>query len=109
MFVFDHLLIVFFHFNTGLLTSVCLPAFNKANFIGVVCIDMKISDLKSEMSIMIDSDEKSYSFLIDGYGHTLVHPLLPLPWSVSDDVILLDISHFETSLKATPAIDQMKR
>ncbi|KAJ8322176.1 hypothetical protein KUTeg_000647 [Tegillarca granosa] len=92
----------------GLLTSICLPAFDGSNFIGVVCIDMKISDLRYEMSVMIESDEKSYSFLIDGYGHTLVHPLLPLPWSVTDDVILLDISHFETSLN-TSAIDQMKR
>ncbi|KAJ8321750.1 hypothetical protein KUTeg_000221 [Tegillarca granosa] len=91
----------------GLLTSVCLPAYQNGEIIGVACIDMKLSDLQSDMNYTQD-DITTYTFLIDGYGRTLIHPLLPQPRGITTDVVLVDIHHFERSLDLK-IVNDMKR
>jgi hypothetical protein len=53
--------------------------------------------------------ENSYSFIIDGRGRTLMHPLLPLPSQASDDPIYVDIQHLERQSDAMEVISSMKR
>lgn len=53
--------------------------------------------------------ENSYSFIIDGRGRTLMHPLLPLPSQASDDPIYVYIHHLERANAAQEIIESMKR
>ncbi|XP_013420899.1 VWFA and cache domain-containing protein 1 [Lingula anatina] len=95
-------------FGTGLITSVCLPAYHSGRLIGVACSDVAMSELLSEATYF-DKGELSYAFVINGYGRTYSHPLLPRPYDVTDDPIFVDIHHLERAPAAKSVISSMIR
>ncbi|XP_063407199.1 VWFA and cache domain-containing protein 1-like [Mytilus trossulus] len=95
-------------FGIGLITSICLPVYRPGGeLVGVACSDATVSDIMSDISYFRQG-ELSYAFIIDGIGRTLIHPLLPLPDSVKDDPIYVNIEHLERSSSATMVIESMK-
>ncbi|XP_071141369.1 VWFA and cache domain-containing protein 1-like isoform X1 [Mytilus edulis] len=96
-------------FGIGLITSICLPVYKPGGgeLVGVACSDATVSDIMSDISYF-RLGELSYAFIIDGTGRTLIHPLLPLPDSVKDDPIYVNIEHLERSSSATNVIESMK-
>ncbi|CAC5388604.1 unnamed protein product [Mytilus coruscus] len=95
-------------FGIGLITSICLPVYRPGGeLVGVACSDATVSDIMSDISYFRQG-ELSYAFIIDGTGRTLIHPLLPLPESVKDDPIYVNIEHLERSTSATMVIESMK-
>lgn len=79
-------------------------------FHGVMCTDVKISKLLTEIEYFSE-DEFTYAFLIDGTGRALMHPLLPNAAFVktTEDPVLLDISVLEREQNAKSVIESMKR
>lgn len=92
-----------------MITSICLPVYKPGGgeLVGVACSDATVSDIMSDISYFRQG-ELSYAFIIDGTGRTLIHPLLPLPDSVKDDPIYVNIEHLERSSSATNVIESMK-
>ncbi|XP_061177706.1 VWFA and cache domain-containing protein 1-like [Saccostrea echinata] len=89
--------------------SGCLPIGHKGQFIGVVCADIRLSELVSEITYL-QRGQHSYAFIIDGKERTLVHPLFPDPrdaYTKSYDVN--NIYNFETSGDVEQVITSMKK
>ncbi|XP_013420890.1 VWFA and cache domain-containing protein 1 [Lingula anatina] len=94
--------------DKGLITSICLPAYHSGRLIGVACSDVAMSELLSEATYF-DKGELSYAFVINGYGRTYSHPLLPRPYDDPDDPIFVDIHHLERAPAAKSVISSMIR
>ncbi|XP_052074760.1 VWFA and cache domain-containing protein 1-like [Mytilus californianus] len=62
--------------EVGLITSLCRRVHVSTGFHGVMCTDVKISKLLTEIEYFSE-DEFTYAFMIDGTGRALMHPLLP--------------------------------
>lgn len=94
----------------GLVVTVTLPVFSPTSgaFIGVVGVDISVTDLMADAAFF-KKGQNSYAFVIDKYGNTLTHPLIPRPNSVSSDSIQVNIQVLETDGPATMVIDSMKR
>ncbi|XP_052058299.1 VWFA and cache domain-containing protein 1-like isoform X2 [Mytilus californianus] len=93
----------------GLITSLCRTVKVAAGFHGVICTDVKISELLTEIEYFSE-EEYSYGFMIDGTGRVLMHPLLPNAAFVrsTEDPVLVDISVLERAPEAQSVIDSMK-
>jgi len=76
--------------------SLCMPVVvaQSITLRGVACVDVTIDTLFSEVQYFQQS-LTSYAFLIDGYGRLLLHPLLPQPQTLTQDVQLFDIAAIE--------------
>lgn len=96
--------------GVGLITSLCRRVHVSTGFHGVMCTDVKISKLLTEIEYFSE-DEFTYAFLIDGTGRALMHPLLPNAAFVksTEDPVLLDISVLEREEKSKSVIESMKR
>ncbi|XP_076108267.1 VWFA and cache domain-containing protein 1-like isoform X3 [Mytilus galloprovincialis] len=94
--------------KVGLITSLCRPV-NVISFHGVMCTDVKISELLTEVEYFSE-DEYSYAFMIDGLGRVLMHPLLPNAAFVksTEDPVLVDIGVLEREVDAQSVIESMK-
>ncbi len=93
-----------------MITSACLPTYgmNSDDLIGVVCVDIAISDLLSEVTYF-HQGQMSYVFIVDGRGRTLVHPLLPTPFSISQDPIFVHLTSLERNTQITSVLESMTR
>ncbi|XP_063433766.1 VWFA and cache domain-containing protein 1-like [Mytilus trossulus] len=93
----------------GLITSLCRTVKVVSGFHGVMCTDVKISELLTEIEYFSE-EEYSYGFMIDGTGRVLMHPLLPNAAFVksSEDPVLVDISVLERAAEAHSVIESMK-
>ncbi|VDI55121.1 Hypothetical predicted protein, partial [Mytilus galloprovincialis] len=93
----------------GLITSLCRTVKVATGFHGVMCTDVKISELLSEIEYFSE-EEYSYGFMIDGNGRALMHPLLPNAAFVKfeEDPVLVDISVLERAQAAQTVIESMK-
>lgn len=93
-----------------MITSLCRTVKVAAGFHGVMCTDVKISELLTEIEYFSE-EEYSYGFIIDGTGRVLMHPLLPNAAFVksSEDPVLVDISVLERAPEARSVIESMKR
>lgn len=86
-----------------------MPVYKSDNSLfGVVCSDLTMSNLVSDITYFREG-ENSYSFIIDGRGRTIMHPLLPVPAQIQDDPIYVYIQHLERSSEALEVINSMKR
>ncbi|KAK3750190.1 hypothetical protein QZH41_015424, partial [Actinostola sp. cb2023] len=92
----------------GLITTVSLPCYHSNKFIGVVGIDITMSDIVADVTYFGPGKE-SYAFLIDTSGLTLMHPLLQAPSSVHEDTPPIDIKHLEPVVAGSGIFDSMKR
>ncbi|CAH1780663.1 unnamed protein product, partial [Owenia fusiformis] len=91
----------------GLVTSICLPVFYNANLKGVACVDITMEDLLADV-IYFRTGEKSYAFIIDKTGRTMMHPLLPKPYSISDAPIFVPIESLERTAEENGILTSMK-
>ncbi|KAK3088398.1 hypothetical protein FSP39_018681 [Pinctada imbricata] len=91
----------------GLLISMCLPVYTVGGFKGVVCNDFRLEELLADVTYLREG-ENSYAFVIDGFGRTLVHPLLPQRRQSTDNPDIVDIENFER-LVGQDVIQSMKR
>ncbi|XP_076102403.1 VWFA and cache domain-containing protein 1-like [Mytilus galloprovincialis] len=93
----------------GLITSLCRTVKVAAGFHGVMCTDVKISELLSEIEYFSE-EEYSYGFMIDGTGRVVMHPLLPNAAFVNynEDPVLVDIKVLERAPAAHNVIESMK-
>ncbi|KAJ8322155.1 hypothetical protein KUTeg_000626 [Tegillarca granosa] len=92
----------------GLISSICQPVRKSAEFNGVVCTDLKISDLISDITYF-DDGELSYAFMIDDHERAMVHPILPQTLGDTSDPVLLNIRHFEKGPEIDNVINSMIR
>ena len=92
------------------MTSMCLPVHVTGGFYGVVCTDVKLSELMKDVEFF-EEGNSSYAFMIDKYGRALVHPLLPDATYVTlqDDPVEVDITTLERSPNSGEIIEKMKR
>ena len=86
----------------------CLPVNNGGQFVGVVCTDFRLNELLSEVTYLQEGD-LIYAFAIDGYGRTLVHPLLPQRRERTDNPEVVGIENFERAIGVDEVITSMKR
>ncbi|CAG2209075.1 unnamed protein product [Mytilus edulis] len=95
--------------GVGLITSLCRRVQVSSGLHGVMCTDVKISKLLTEIEYFSE-DEFTYAFMIDGTGRTLMHPLLPNAAFVksTEDPVLVDIGVFERGDAAKSVIESMK-
>ncbi|XP_071178985.1 VWFA and cache domain-containing protein 1-like [Mytilus edulis] len=95
--------------GVGLITSLCRRVQMSIGLHGVMCTDVKISKLLTEIEYFSE-DEFTYAFMIDGTGRTLMHPLLPNAAFVksTEDPVLVDIGVFERGDAAKSVIESMK-
>lgn len=92
----------------GLIVSMCLPCTSNSDFIGVVCTDIKLSDLVEDTTYL-QQGQNTYSFIIDGTGRALIHPLLPDPReSNAHEYDVDNIDNFETGGNVKEVIESMK-
>ncbi|CAH1782871.1 unnamed protein product, partial [Owenia fusiformis] len=92
----------------GLVTSICLPVHHKGIIKGVACVDMTMSDLLTDITYFSDGDQ-AYAFMIDNKGRTIVHPSLPRPSVVKNDILFVPISNLERTAAKEGIIEEMKR
>ena len=92
----------------GLLSALCLPVNDGEQFVGVVCNDFRLDELLSEVTYLHEGD-LIYAFAIDGYGRTLVHPLLPQRRGGTDIPEVIGIGNFETAVGVEEVITSMKK
>ncbi len=92
----------------GLVTSACLPTHFEHKFIGVACVDITMSDLLSDVTYFRQG-QLSYAFIIDNRGRTLMHPLLPTPYSLQQDPIYVQLTSLERSSKIADILITMYR
>ena len=78
----------------GLLTSITLPCYHQGKFIGVVGTDISMADLLSEVTYF-QRGQRSYAWMADSSGRTMMHPLLPAPSDVYGDPVFMDITALE--------------
>lgn len=92
------------------MTSMCLPVTVTVGFYGVVCTDVKLSELLKDVEFF-EEGNSSYAFMIDKYGRALVHPLLPDATyaRLHDDPVQVDITTLERSPNSGEIIEKMKR
>ena len=81
--------------SLGLVTTVSLSCHHNGQFIGVVGVDITMSDLLADVTYF-SQGQSSYAFLVDRTdGRTMMHPLLPAPSSVTEPPIFVDIRTLE--------------
>ncbi|XP_062581398.1 VWFA and cache domain-containing protein 1-like [Saccostrea cucullata] len=91
--------------KNGLILSACLTVTSASEFIGVVCTDIKLSELVIDTSYLQEG-EITYSFIMDGFERTLVHPLLPDPRDNSaEEYDVSNIYNFETASDVRTVIE----
>ena len=86
----------------GLLTSITLPCYHQGKFIGVVGTDISMADLLSEVTYF-QTGQRSYAWMADSSGRTMMHPLLPAPSDAYGDPIFMDI----TALEPEPGFNEI--
>ena len=79
----------------------CLPVIISGTLFGVTCVDIPLDTLFSEI-LYFRQQTLSYAFLVDGQGHVLMHPLIPLPKTELDEPILVDMRSVETEKELLP-------
>ncbi|CAH1782873.1 unnamed protein product, partial [Owenia fusiformis] len=92
----------------GLVTSICLPVHHKGTIKGVACVDMTMTDLLTDITYFNDGDQ-AYAFMIDNKGRTIVHPSLPRPFVMKNDILFVPISNLERTAAKEGIIEEMKR
>lgn len=108
LFCFDCYMYICCRHFLGLIVSMCLPCTSNSDFIGVVCTDIKLSDLVEDTTYL-QQGQNTYSFIIDGTGRTLIHPLLPDPReSNANEYDVDNIDNFETGGNVKEVIESMK-
>ena len=95
---------------SGLVTSLCQAVSDSDidKLLGVVCVDMTISDLFSDVTYFRQG-ELSYSFITDQNGRVITHPLLPRPMSVEEDPIFVRLTALEIASEASVVMNAMQR
>ena len=91
-----------FPIPTGLLTSITLPCYHQGKFIGVVGTDISMADLLSEVTYF-QRGQRSYAWMADSSGRTMMHPLLPAPSDAYGDPVFMDI----TALEPEPGFNEI--
>ena len=94
----------------GHVTSICLPVYtDSVIFVGVTCVDVKISDLTSSFTYFREG-VNAYAFIVDDSGRTLIHPRLPEPGTDYDATpLMVDIATLEPEANRAGIIDHIKR
>ena len=79
---------------------------NSGQLAGVVCSDVSGDDLFTDVTYFQEG-ELSYAFLVDGQGRMMMHPLLPLPVSSSDDPVIVRMTDLERQTEAQAILTEM--
>ena len=64
---------------------------------GILCIDLTIADYFNNVPRYSNQDT-SYAFVFNSDLKTLVHPLLPQPTSITNDLTFVNITSLEVDL-----------
>jgi hypothetical protein len=88
-----------FNIFSGLIMSLCVPVVAGSTVRGVTCVDVTMDTLFSEIQYF-QQTSSTYSFLIDGYGRLLIHPLLQQPQTFSMEAPLADLTDVEYDLNS---------
>ncbi|KAI0233331.1 hypothetical protein LSAT2_016413 [Lamellibrachia satsuma] len=80
------------YIGIGAMVTLSMPVFYRHKFIGVMAIDMAVSDFTTA----VKSSVYTYFFLVSQTdGVTLYHPLLPQPTDMEDDPLIVRINFLE--------------
>ncbi|XP_059470821.1 VWFA and cache domain-containing protein 1 [Neocloeon triangulifer] len=79
----------------GLVVSITQPCLHLNEVVGVVGLDLQLSDLVEDVTYF-NGYGSSYAFIITKNGLVLMHPSLPRPSFAFDQPLVVDIDNFET-------------
>ena len=82
--------------GVGVVTTVAVPVVQGNVLLGVAGVDVTLASMLARVDFA-DLGPSSYAFVIDAKGRAIMHPLLPLPATLSDDPVFLDIAELETA------------
>lgn len=80
----------------GLVVSVTQPCFHLDTLIGAVGMDLHVADLAEDATYFQQPGGRSYAFVTDRRGITLMHPALARPNTVMSEPIQSDIGLLES-------------
>ena len=75
----------------------CVQVHKNHNLDGLMCIDLTLADYFDSVPRYSNQDT-SYAFVFNSDLKTLVHPLLPQPTSITNDLTYVDITSLEVYL-----------
>ena len=94
--LFDTTSCMAFHVS-GMQVPLCIQVYGNHKLDGVVCIDLTIADYFGSVPYYSNQDT-SYAFVFNSDLKTLVHPLLPQPTSITNDLTFVNITSLEVNL-----------
>ena len=86
---------------------ITLPCYHKGKFIGVVGTDISMADLLSEVTYF-QRGQRSYAWMADSSGRTMMHPLLPAPSDAYGDPVFMDITALEQEPEFNAILNSIK-
>ncbi|XP_064108302.1 uncharacterized protein LOC135216728 isoform X3 [Macrobrachium nipponense] len=94
-------------FGMGYIMSICLPLTKGSDFLGVVCSDLNFVNLEAKISV--EGIKDAYVFMVNSFGYTLTHPLLPPPYRITKDLTYVDIHKLEPAAQVESILDSIIR
>ena len=82
---------------SGMQVPLCVQVQKNHNLDGLMCIDLTFADYFDSVPRYSNQDT-SYAFVFNSDLKTLVHPLLPQPTSITNDLTYVDITSLEVNL-----------
>jgi hypothetical protein len=79
---------------SGLVVSITQPCLHLNEVVGVVGLDLQLSDLVEDVTYF-NGYGASHAFLLTKNGLTLMHPALPRPSFAFDQPLVVDVDNFE--------------
>ncbi|XP_033636500.1 VWFA and cache domain-containing protein 1-like [Asterias rubens] len=81
----------------GLILTVSQTCYLNSRLLGIVGLEVNMADLLEDITYFKEGD-RSYAFITDMAGFTIMHPSLARPIMASEPPLYADISHFEQSV-----------
>ena len=75
----------------------CVQVHKNHNFDGLMCIDLTLADYFGSVPYYSNQDT-SYAFVFNSDLKALVHPLLPQPTAITNDLTFVEITSLEVNL-----------
>ena len=82
---------------SGMQVPLCVQVHKNHNFDGLMCIDLTLADYFGSVPYYSNQDT-SYAFVFNSDLKTLVHPLLPQPTAITNDLTFVEITSLEVNL-----------
>ncbi|KAF2363416.1 Periplasmic sensor domain-like [Trinorchestia longiramus] len=93
-------------FGANLVMTICLPIKLNGSFWGSACNDISVVNL-FERLISVPGVNDGYAFVMDGYGRSMMHPLVPSPSKLKDHPLFIQMTELEQHNEAQLILQHM--